>query len=195
VFKTDSELTITTIEPFVAEWSHVGSGTVAYYEVKILKAGKYERIEVALLGTEVTYYGVSGEIRVGNRVVCKGPRFGSFDVVGVGLLRNGKVFFTYNGLLASSFIECDALQEVKMQVGLGGDGCEVELMIQTFAFQSDKGKIGVMQKKSKEMAEDLMKNLVKIVRKRKENGFVECKERFRAMLKNLQRADLIKKLD
>ena len=111
---------------------------VAYYEVKVNKAGKYENIIIGLLGAEVYYYGVNGNISINNKIVCKAPRFGSYDTVGIGLLRNSKIFFTYNGLLSSFIFDCDANQELKILVEMHGDGCEVEVKLRSFLFQAAK---------------------------------------------------------
>jgi hypothetical protein len=193
-FTSKSDMIITTIEPLVSEWSQMGSGVVAYYEVKINKAGKHENIIIGLLGAEVYYCGVNGNIYLGSKLVLKAPRFGSYDIIGIGLLRNAKVFFTYNGLLSSSMIDCDANQEIKIYVSLGGDGCEVEIKLRSFFFQSAKFGIESFSSKSKELVEDILKKLTKDLKKGKESKIGESKIKFRALLKSIEREDLLKKL-
>ena len=77
----------------------------AYFEVNIISAGDSENISLGITGTGVAYYGNTGNITRNGHLVSSGPRFGSFDTIGVGLY-NKKVFFTYNGLLLRPLIPC-----------------------------------------------------------------------------------------
>ena len=193
-FSSSSDMIITTIEPLVAEWSHVGQGVVAYYEVKINKAGKYENIVVGLLGAEIYYHGVNGNIIINGKLVCKGPRFGSYDLIGVGLLRNSKVFFTYNGLLSSYIFDCDANQEIKIYVAMYGDGCEIEIKLKRCFFQTIKPGTEGFSSKAKALTEDIFKVLIKALKKGKEDRIISLRNQFRSLLHSIQRDDLIKKL-
>ena len=193
-FSGNSDMIITTIEPLVSEWSHVGQGIVAYYEVKINKAGKYENVIVGLLGAEVYYYGVNGNIIINNKIVCKGPRFGSYDTIGIGLLRNSKVFFTYNGLLSSYIFDCDANQEIKIFVAMYGDGCEIEIKLKKPFFQSIKFGTESFSSRSKTLIEDIFKILCNTLKKAKITKIVDMKQKFISLLRLIQREDLIKKL-
>ena len=167
---------------------------VAYYEVKVNKAGKYENIIIGLLGAEVYYYGVNGNISINNKIVCKAPRFGSYDTVGIGLLRNSKIFFTYNGLLSSFIFDCDANQELKILVEMHGDGCEVEVKLRSFLFQAAKFGTDSFFTKSKELIEELFKTVANALKKAKDQRSLDMKIKYRDLLRTIQREDLVKKL-
>lgn len=194
-FKTNyDDLVITTIEPSVSEWSHIGQGVVVYYEVKVIKAGKHENIILGFLGAEVSYHGISGNIIVSGRIVSKGPRFGSYDTVGIGILRNSKVFTTYNGLLSSAMFDCDANQEIKLNVYMCGKGCEIEIKLKGFLFNSFKFGMDALESRSKDHIEEIFKILIKNLKKAKEDRIKEMKLKLKVLFKNIRRNDLIKNL-
>lgn len=197
-FTSKSDMVITTMEHLVKEWSNVGTGLAAYYEVKVNKAGKYENIVIGILGADIYYHGVNGNFIVNNKLACKAPRFGSYDTIGIGILRNSKAFITYNGLLCSNLVECEANQELKIEVSLYGDGCEVEIKLRGFLFQSAKFGTETFQKaSSKDIFEKILKTMLKSFRKLlkfKNERLEEIKERFKNILSKIQREKLASKL-
>lgn len=196
-FFSSIDLIVTTIERLAYGWDVNGQGVVAYYEVKVNKAGKYENIVVGLLGAEVYYHGMNGIIARGNVVVGKAPRFGSYDTVGMGLLRNSKVFVTYNGLLCSDFYDaCDennTYKEIKVFVALYGEGCEIEVKLREFSFLSMK--TGLASTEAKKSLEKIFKILINCLKKGNDERIGEMRKRFKEALLQINREDLAKKLE
>lgn len=78
IFETNDELSIITSQPIYEEVKHGDrGGTLAYFEVRVLRAGMYENITIELVGTGASYCGKNGNVVINDRVVMKGPRFSS----------------------------------------------------------------------------------------------------------------------
>lgn len=193
-FYCKSELVITTNEPLVTDWSLVTSNIIVYYEIKVIQAGHQENITIGFLGAEVTYEGINGNISVGNQVVCKGPRFGSYDTVGIGILRTQKAFFTYNGMLSSHLIDVEANQELKIYITICGDGCEIEVRLRNFFFRSFKPGLESLNKDSQCALQEIFEFLVSQTKKMNETRLQEIKKNLVDLLKSMGKEKLAKKL-
>ena len=108
-----------------------------YFEVTIVKAGICEDFYCGIWGTGVVYFGNSGEIRRNGHLVGLGPRIGSYDTIGAGII-NGKVYFTYNGLLIRPLFDCYSHIEPRIYYGYSDDGIQVELKSQGWLFSSQE---------------------------------------------------------
>ena len=69
--------------------------SIFYYEVKILKAGMYEKIWIGACGFE--YLSLTGVVKKDGVKTIQAPRAGSFDTIGFGVFPDGMGFITYNG--------------------------------------------------------------------------------------------------
>ena len=198
-FVSDIDMIITTIEPLAIGCDGEGLGIVAYYEVSVNKAGKYENIVVGLHGPEIYYHGMNGSITRGSNLIGKGPRFGSFDTIGIGIMKSSKVFITYNGLLCGSFYDSitDGVlnKEIKIFVAMYGEHCEVEIKLRDFLFQSLKVGAVFTSLDARKSLEKIFKVLMSSLKKGSDRKIVELKERFRGLLQEIKRDDLIKQLD
>ena len=194
-FSNHNDETITTTEPLTSESITTGQGLVVYYEVKIKKAGKYENIVIGLSGPEIYYHGMNGRITLGNKIIGKAPRFGSFDTIGIGILRNSKVFVTYNGLLYNYFYGCDPHQEIKIFIGLYGEGCEVEIFLKNFLFLSAKETIEFStNSETNKIFQKIFKTLTNFLENKKDSKALEIINKLKDLLKDMKKEDLIKKL-
>jgi hypothetical protein len=165
-----------------------------YYEVEIAKAGKYENIVVGLIGPEIYYHSMTGAVTRGSTSIGKAPRFGSFDTIGIGVLRNSKVFITYNGLLSSFLYDCNCIDSVKIFVGLYGDDCEVEIKLKNFLFQGAKPGFEIFNSETKKKFDEILNILINSLRKANQPKDIEMKNRLKDLLEKNKRNDLLKKL-
>lgn len=108
-----------------------------YFEVTIVKAGICEDFYFGIWGTGVVYCGNSGEIRRNGHLVAIGPRIGSYDTIGAGIIKE-KVFFTYNGLLIRPLIDCYLHSEPRIYYGYSDDGIQIEMKSQGWLFSSQE---------------------------------------------------------
>lgn len=124
---------ITTQDAVVVGSEQVG--TVLYFEVKVNCAGLQENIEVGIDGTGIVYRSTDGGVYRAGALVGKGPRFGSYDVVGIGVTWNLKVYITYHGLVSWPMYDCEVRDNLRPLVVLGCDHCDVEIRMRNFIFQ------------------------------------------------------------
>lgn len=88
-------------------------------------AGKVERVSISLLGTDVEYHSKTGEVFLDNTVVSKGPRFGSYDTVGLGFHPPGTVFWTWNGHPIDFIENVTPGEELRPNIKLKGKGTHI----------------------------------------------------------------------
>lgn len=193
-FYSKSDLVITTIEPLITDWKHATSNVIVYYEIKVIQAGHQENIIIGFLGADITYEGMTGNICIGNRVVCKASRFGSYDIVGIGILRTQQAFFTYNGMLSSYFIDIEASQMLKIYITLCGDGCEIEVKLRNFFFKSFKPGLESLSKDANSALQEIFKYLVSVAKKNNEPRLQEAKKDLADLLTTIGKEKLAKKL-
>lgn len=188
---SEKDLIITTSEPFEILDNE---SVLAYFEVKINKAGNYENIVIGMKGAEIYYYGMNGSITCKNVLVGKGPRFGSYDTIGIGVCRNFNVFIVYNGLLLNQFFKCEEELNVKMFIGMFGDLCEVEVRLNNFLFMSVKSGLELFIGESKKSLEEVFKLLINVLKKTNDPKMAELKSSFENLLTRCNRQDLLKKM-
>ena len=74
---------------------------IYYFEWYIKSGGVYNDVTIGVESEmeQITYSGVTGEIMKNGTKVARGPVFGSYNVIGVGVsFKHGYVFFTYHGI-------------------------------------------------------------------------------------------------
>jgi hypothetical protein len=74
--------------------------TLAYFEVEVKSGGIKDAVSIGFTGFQ--YRGDTGEIMINDKVQSKGPKFGSYDCVGIGVTHT-RVYLTYNGLLLQPY--------------------------------------------------------------------------------------------
>ena len=193
-FSSSTHMIITTNEPFIREWTLKSPPVIAYYEVKVNKAGNQEDIIMGFVGSNFSYFGKSGNLEVADTLVYKGPRIGSYDTIGLGILNTQQGFFTYNGLLCSHFVQVEASQEIKIQVEVNGHGWEIEVKMRNFLFQSFKAEFDALKSKPKELFEDVFQILIKACKRGQDSKSVETRMNLRNLLRNIGKEKLAKKL-
>ncbi|CAG9321921.1 unnamed protein product [Blepharisma stoltei] len=199
IYKSGREkVKITTEKPLVTNWDKNRVGTVIYYEVKILRAGKYEDITIGIDGTGISYKGMNGKIFKGDEEVSLGPRFGSWDIVGIGMTNYKKVYVTYNGLVVHPLISCDPGPELRPIISMG-DGCEIQLKLRSWMFQPPESPnqplfYSEILQESKHLLENLFNLIKKVCRKNnKDRKCQDLIEKFLALLESVNEEKLIQK--
>lgn len=104
--------------------SELPTGMRCYYEVKVISAGFYEDIILSYENTGVEYHGKDGKIYKNGVEFFQGPRFGSYDFVGLGLTRNHAIV-TYNGLLLHPLVPITLPNEIRPHVTLNGENTSI----------------------------------------------------------------------
>lgn len=198
-FRSHGDMTISTQEPLVSNWNSETARTLAYFEIKILKAGKYENISIELLGTGVSYKGSNGKIIQNGLEVSLGPRYGSWDTVGIGMTHNYKVFVTYNGLLVHPMIECSPENEIRPLIKMEGDSCEIEFKLRSWMFQpvdspSQSLFSNELFQKSKHILDNLFNQIKKVCRKNsKDRKCQDLIQKFLELLESVNDEELMSK--
>ena len=190
-FFTERDLIISTSECFdpVDKDSLIG-----YFEVRVLKAGSYENIVIGLLGSEIYYHSMNGSITYKNSLIGKGPRFGSYDTVGIGVLRSYQAFITYNGLLLNQMFKCEETSNVKLFLGMFGDSCHIEVKVNNFLFLAVRNGLDCFVGESKKTLEEVFKIFINVLKKSNEVKMIELRAPFEKLLNYCNRADLVKKM-
>jgi hypothetical protein len=70
--------------------------TLAYFEVEVKSGGIKDSVGIGFSGFE--YRGDSGDVIIDGQVQGRGPKFGSYDCIGVGITPS-HIYLTYNGIL------------------------------------------------------------------------------------------------
>lgn len=98
--------------------------TAAYFEVYVLQGGTKDGIILGLGANEpvLTFRGTDGAILVNGKRQATGPKFGSYDTIGVGVTSKGNGFVTYNGLLYRPMLPLDLHGNVYAFISLEGTG-------------------------------------------------------------------------
>lgn len=200
-FKSNGYLKVTTSEPLINSWNEMHRGVVAYFEVKILRAGTSESIVIELDGTGASYNSLTGIITNNFVEVGKGPRFGSYDTVGMGLTSNNRVFVTFNGLIVHPLINVEAKQEIKPIVTLNGDGYEIEIRLRNWMLHSaESTHLGLdiysteLLKECEPLLDLLIKRVNKLIRKNCDTSVIDLVEKFREILITIRKPNLMEKL-
>ncbi|CAG9313021.1 unnamed protein product [Blepharisma stoltei] len=198
-FKSDGHLEIKTAEPIANNWNELHRGVVAYFEVKILKAGSNEDITIELKGSGFAYHSLTGVITKDSIEISKGPRFGSYDTVGMGLTSHHKLFVTFNGLIVHPLLDFDSIVEIRPLVVINGTGYEIEIKLRNWMFCSaenvgQEGYSNELFKLCEPTLEMLCKQINRLKKKNSDSGTVTLHEMFREVLETLKRPALLKKL-
>ena len=190
-FFTERDLIISTSESFdpIEKDSMIG-----YFEIKVHKAGSFENIVIGLLGSEIYYHSMNGSITFKNSLIGRGPRFGSYDTVGIGVLRSYHAFITYNGLLLNQTFKCEETLNVKLFLGMFGDSCHVDVKVNNFLFLAVRSGLDSFVGESKKSLEEVWKILINVVKKSNEPKMIEVKDRLEKLLYYCNRVDLVKKM-
>jgi hypothetical protein len=133
-FQTYSEGEANTVTTEECLESLNSSGLRCYYEIKIVNAGIYEDITLSYIGTSIQYKARTGEIFYNNQLASIGPRFGSYDTVGLGL--SYQFFFvTYNGLIVHPLIPYEVYNDIKPCVTICGPYTGIEFKLSHWMFK------------------------------------------------------------
>jgi len=133
IFRSKGYLEIKTQEPIESVKSSRMKG---YFEIKVIKAGTREDIEIELEGFGLSYYGMTGQVFLNKQECFVAPRFGSYDTVGIGCSSQGKGFVTYNGLLVPKLVDCNSSETFKPVVRMNGSECEAKLKLRSWLFKN-----------------------------------------------------------
>ena len=165
----------------------------AYFEIYILAAGNQEDISIGLLGTGVIYYGSNGNIFRSGHFVGIGPRFGSYDTVGVGLHDN-KVFFTYNGLLIRPLIPCYVAYPVKAIISTASSGYfNINVKTSNWMFQPGGNSDSCRNDSIDELLAIIQKKINKLCCN-KENKYEDLYEKHLELLSLLKKNEMIEEI-
>ncbi|CAG9325464.1 unnamed protein product [Blepharisma stoltei] len=130
--KESKEISITSVAEINVFNDDIRPVTIFYYEVYVQRAGLTGNIKVGLEGTGVEYCGDTGDILMDGEVIEHGPRFGSKDVVGIGITSSYYVYFTYNGFNLHLYVECEPIREIRPLVRVKGKHIRVQLKFNHF---------------------------------------------------------------
>lgn len=133
-FQTYSEGKANTITTIETTENLNSTGLRCYYEIKVVNAGIYEDITLSYIGTSIQYKGKTGEILYNNTLASIGPRFGSYDVVGLGLTAEN-FFVTYNGLIVHPLIPYEFNNDIKPCVTISGPCTGIEFKLSDWMFK------------------------------------------------------------
>lgn len=134
--KDSSEISITSTNKITIFNDDSRPITLFYYEVYIKRAGITENIIIGFDGTGVEYSGWTGEILKNSEVIGNGPRFGSKDIIGIGLTSSYFIYFTFNGFNLHIYVECEPIREIRPLVRLHGKNIRVKLKFDKFMSDS-----------------------------------------------------------
>jgi hypothetical protein len=176
--------------------------TLVYFEVRVNSAGLQENIEIGVDGTGILYKSSDGGIYRHGTLVNKAPRFGSYDVVGMGVTGNKKVFVTFHGLVIWPMIDCELKNELRPWVVLGCDHCDVDVLMRNVVFQPTKDTSPNQEFFSSEIlaiSDKVLATLGKFVRKsfRKNQNDPKTKdlyEKYSELLRIVKKFDLLDKI-
>lgn len=169
-----------------------GTGEVeAYFEVYVKKPGKYENLVVGLNGTGVSYYACTGNIFRNGHFVSTGPRFGSYDTIGVGLYRQ-QVFFTLNGLLLRPMISCCPFHPIRAMVSMNGGYTEIQVKFNNWIFKTISEDYPKSENINKII--DWMLRKIKKFSSKKDSRYADLFEKFFELMKILKKNEIIEKL-
>lgn len=192
---------LTTLEPIKIEGVDQSS-TIIYFEVKVNSAGLQENIELGLEGTGVALRSVDGGIYKHGTLIGRVPRFASFDVVGLGVTGNSKVYITYHGLVSWPMIECELKSEIRPFVVLGCDNCDIEVQMTNFVFKPSNqinSTQEVLNSSVMTISNKVLVTTVNLVKKAFRNNKNSPKskdllEKFSELLRIIGRYDLLEKV-
>lgn len=201
-FYTTKAVSITTCDPLKIP-ANDQQQTLVYFEVKINKAGLLENIVLGISGTGVTYRSTDGKICLKDVPVAEGPRFGSYDHVGMGVTSTSKVYVTYNGLLNWPMVDCELSEVMKPFVELNSEYCEVEIKLRSWLFEPTNDRSSSQDFVNKELlciCDKLLMLLCKYVRKfyrkqKKNNQAKDVMDKYIEVLKTARRFDLVEKTE
>jgi hypothetical protein len=83
-------------EPLIQSRRTQRTRTLAYFEVEVKSGGVKDSVGIGFTGFE--YRGDSGDVIIDGQVQGRGPKFGSYDCIGVGITPS-HIYLTYNGIL------------------------------------------------------------------------------------------------
>lgn len=201
-FIDSPKLRITTIESCKAVATE-GVYTILYYEVNVYKAGLQENIEIGIDGSGVRYRSLDGTIRLNGKVITKGPRYGSYDTIGIGVTNRCEVYITYNGLVNRPFVKCELADEYRPEILLDSETCDIDIKLRHWVFQPTMDKSPNQDFVNKEalpisdrLLVQLCGNIKKSYQKYPKDGKAQdVMEKYIEILKAVKRYDLIEKLE
>ena len=193
-----SQLSVTTLESLNTATTEQ-KATLLYFEIKVNQAGIQENITIGIDGIGITYQSTDGGIYNKNVLIGKGPRFGSYDTVGIGVTNTSKIYVTYNGLLNWPMLDCELSETMKPLVVLNSEKCDVEIKLRTWLFQptSDQSANQDFVNRdvlniSEKLLRLLCKYIKKIFRKNPRDGKAQdLMEKYIEILGEVKRNDLI----
>ena len=120
----ESELQLMSEHPLCFLEDIGDEATAAYFEVYVLQGGVKDGITLGLGSQEpvLTFRGTDGAISVNGVRQALGPKFGSYDTIGVGVTSKGNGFVTYNGLIFRPMLKLDLSGNVYAFISLEGLG-------------------------------------------------------------------------
>ncbi|CAG9330551.1 unnamed protein product [Blepharisma stoltei] len=195
IFNSEEELTVMTNKSIM---QNNKQGTIAYFEIKIIESGLYEDVVIELQGARASYYGKNGYLKVKDQII-KGPRYGSWDIVGIGMTYQDQIYITYNGLLIPQFIDtqpdCDIFACVTIK-----NRAKIEFKLRDWLFKPDdnfsnnKFYSEDSVNRSKFLLEGIVNHIKKGCKKIcKDKKFISWHEKFVKLLETLNLNDLKEK--
>lgn len=100
--------------------------TLAYFEVEVKSGGVKDSIGIGFTGFE--FRGDTGMITIDGIDCGKGPMFGSYDCIGVGITAK-EVYLTYNGLLFTPFYSHPQDSDYILKISLDGAETAVNVIL------------------------------------------------------------------
>ncbi|CAG9313096.1 unnamed protein product [Blepharisma stoltei] len=188
IFEGDGETRITTENSISLAQQSANQDIHAYFEVKIYKAGSLEDITIGLEGTGISYCGNTGGIYLNALKVETGPRFGSYDTIGMGLTMTSKVFISYNGVVIYPLIDSEIKREIKPFVVAKGDKWKIEIKFDEWMLKSTGASMlrGEILMSSQEIIQKLNKR-IKEVKKKEKNDCRELTDKFQFLREEIER--------
>jgi hypothetical protein len=106
--------------------------TLAYFEVEVKSGGIKDAVSIGFTGFQ--YRGDTGEIMINGTVHSKGPKFGSYDCIGIGVTHT-RVYLTYNGLLLQPYHPHPQETDYRLLITLEGMETMVNVRLNSTTWQ------------------------------------------------------------
>ena len=133
--KSSEEVSITTLEEINPIYDDSRHSTLLYYELEIIDAGFSENISIGIDGVGVRYSGNTGIITDSiESFKQQAPRYGTGDVVGIGLTSSHFLYFTFNGYNLHIYIKCNDVKNLRPLIKFKGKGIVVRVITNEFYF-------------------------------------------------------------
>mmetsp|Transcript_2130 Transcript_2130/g.5273 ORF Transcript_2130/g.5273 Transcript_2130/m.5273 type:complete len:937 (-) Transcript_2130:3789-6599(-) len=134
--KEEGPWLLETGEPLFSEDALVDrERTLAYFEVELKSGGIYDDITIGFTGFE--YAADTGLISIDGQNEGRGPIYGSYDIIGLGITAS-YVYLTYNGLLLRPLHRHPIQTDYRLKISLRGEETAVNVRLNStnFLFKS-----------------------------------------------------------